>query len=352
MPLSALNHPATDPTPIFEHFRGSYGTELLTTAVAHLNVFDVAATNPCIPNELAAKLGLAARPAVVLFTALRAMKLLELDASGRLVPSAVAREHLVPGGPFFVGDYLGLAAQAPGVVGMIERLRTNRPYGAIDDDAGDGAAFIYRGGMPSAMEQEASARHLTLALAGRAKNVAPAVAARLDLAGAKTVLDLGGGTGIYSIGLVQKNPNVKAIVFDRPEVLKVAAEMTAAYGTSERVELVPGDMFADPLPTGCDVVLLSNILHDWDVAECEALLKRAAGALAPGGRIVIHDVFLDDALDGPLPIALYSAALFTLTEGRAYSAAEYRAMFGKIGFTAGDVVPTAIHCGLLVGSRG
>jgi len=352
MPLSALNHPATDPTPIFEHFRGSYGSELVTAAVAHFRLFEVAAAKSCTPSELAAQLGLAARPAVVLFTALRAMKLLELDAAGRLVPSASAREHLVPGGPFFVGDYLGLAAEAPGVVGMAERLRTNRPYGAKDDDTGDGAAFIYREGMPSAMEREASARHLTLALAGRAKNVAPAVAARLDLAGAKTVLDLGGGTGIYSIALVQQNPNVKAIVFDRPEVLKVAAEMTAAYGTSERVELVPGDMFADPLPTGCDVVLLSNILHDWDVAECEALLKRAVGALAPGGRIVIHDVFLDDALDGPLPISLYSAALFTLTEGRAYSAAEYRAMFGKIGFTAGDVVPTAIHCGLLVGSRG
>jgi predicted O-methyltransferase YrrM len=348
---SALNHPATDPTPIFEHFRGLYGTELLTAAVAHLKLFEVAAAGAHSPDELAAKLGLAARPAVVLFTALRAMKLLELDAQGKLVPTATAREHLVSGGAFFVGDYVGLAAEAPGTVGMVERLRTNRPYGAKDDDAGDGAAFIYREGMPSAMEQEASARHLTLALAGRAKNVAPAVAAKLDLTDAKTLLDLGGGTGIYSIALVQKNPALQAIVFDRPEVLKVAAEMTAAYGTTERVELAAGDMFADPLPTGVDVVLLSNILHDWDVPECRALLQRAAAALAPGGRIVIHDVFLDDALDGPLPIALYSAALFTLTEGRAYSAAEYRALLAEIGFTAGDVVPTAIHCGLLSAAR-
>lgn len=350
--LSALNTPSTDPTFIFEHFRGSYGTELLTAAVAHFQVFEVAAAASYTSDELAAKLGLAARPAAVLFTALRAMKLLELDSAGKLVPSAAAREHLVSGGAFFVGDYVGLAAEAPGTVGMVERLRTDRPYGAKDDDAGDGAAFIYREGMPSAMEQEASARHLTLALAGRAKNVAPAVAEKLNLAGARTVLDLGGGTGIYSIALVQKNPSVKAIVFDRPEVLKVAAEMTAAYGASDSVELAAGDMFADPLPAGCDVVLLSNILHDWDVPECRALLKRAADALAPGGRIVIHDVFLNDALDGPLPISLYSAALFTLTEGRAYSAGEYRALLAEIGFTAGDVVPTAIHCGLLVGTRG
>ncbi|MCE9603615.1 MAG: methyltransferase domain-containing protein [Planctomycetia bacterium] len=368
MPLSALTTPTTDPTPIFEHFRGSYGSELLTAAVAHFNLFEHAAAQPSRPAELAAKLGLAARPAVVLFTALRAMNLLELDGAGRILPTVVAREHLMAGGSFYVGDYLGLAAEAPGVVGMVERLRTNRPYGVAPPcepalptaSAGDGAAFIYREGMPSAMEQEASARHLTLALAGRAKNVAPAVAAQLNLDGAKILLDLGGGTGIYSIALVQKNPELKAIVFDRPEVLKVAAEMTAAYGVNERVELVPGDMFADPLPTGCDVVLLSNILHDWDLPECTTLLARAADALPPaeqgagqgaGGRIVIHDVFLNDALDGPLPIALYSAALFTLTEGRAYSANEYRAMLRSIGFTAGEVEPTAIHCGLLTGTR-
>lgn len=358
MSLSALIQPTTDPTPIFEHFRGSYGSELVTAAVAHLKLFEVVAAQPCSAEELAAKLGLAFRPAVVLFTALRAMKLLELNTAGRLAPTAIAREHLVAGGPFFVGDYLGLAAEAPGVVGMVERLRTNRPYGVAAphetssgaDEVGDGAAFIYRDGMPSAMEQEASARHLTLALAGRAKNVAPAVAAQLDLSGATTLLDLGGGTGIYSIALVQKNPHLKAVVFDRPEVLKVAAEMVEAYGVSDRVRLVPGDMFADPLPAGCDVVLLSNILHDWDVRECETLLRRSAGALGARGRIVIHDVFLNDDLDGPLPIALYSAALFTLTEGRAYSAAEYRGMLARVGFVAGDVVPTAIHCGLLSAS--
>jgi hypothetical protein len=62
-------------------------------------------------------------------------------------------------------------------------------------------------------------------------------------------------------------------------------------------------------------------------------------------------VFLNDALDGPLPVALYSAALFTLTEGRAYSAAEYRAWLTDAGLTPQPVVPTAIHCGVLAGVK-
>ncbi|MGC3966565.1 MAG: methyltransferase [Pirellulales bacterium] len=293
---------------------------------------------------------MAARPLVVLTTALRAMRLLDVDHERRFVLTPTAQEHLVCGKSLYVGDYVGLAAESPGVVGMVERLRTNRPWGA-NETSDDGAAFIYREGTPSAMEQEAKARHLTLALAGRAKNVAPALAANLSIVGARTLLDLGGGTGIYSIALVRQNPELRAVVFDRPEVLKVAAEMVAEYGVADRVQLQPGDMFVDPLPAGCDIVLLSNILHDWDVPECRTLVDRAAAALAPDGRLWIHDVFLNDALDGPLPIALYSAALFTLTEGRAYSAAEYRRMLTAANLKPGPLTPTAIHCGVLEGVK-
>jgi predicted O-methyltransferase YrrM len=226
---------------------------------------------------------------------------------------------------------------------MVERLRTNRP--AVTEGAG--TAFIYREGIASAMEQAESARHFTLALAGRAKNVAPSLATHLLMTEAKMLVDVGGGTGIYSIALLQENPGLRAVVFDRPEVLKVAAEMAAAYGVADRLHCQPGDMFRDPLPSGADTILLSNILHDWDVPECRTLIRKCAAALTPGGRLLVHDVFLDDNLGGPLAVALYSAALFTLTEGRAYSAAEYRAWLAEAGLKAGPVIPTLIHCGVL-----
>jgi ubiquinone/menaquinone biosynthesis C-methylase UbiE len=278
------------------------------------------------------------------------MDLLVMTADGRIDLSPAAREHLVPGAYFEVGGYIGLVADAPNVRALAERLRTNRPAGHRADD--EGAAFIFREGMESAMDREASARRLTLSLAGRAKNVAPYLAANLPLGHGKLLLDVGGGTGIYAIACVQQNPNLRAIVWDRPEVLKVAREMVAAYGVADRVDLVPGDMFADPVPAGVDVILLSNILHDWDVPECRVLLKRCAEALPAGGRVLIHDVFLDDDLGGPLPIALYSTALFTLTEGRAYSAGEYRGWLQEADLApAGRISPTLVHCGVLVGRK-
>jgi predicted O-methyltransferase YrrM len=226
---------------------------------------------------------------------------------------------------------------------MVARLKSNRPANA--DLPESGAAFIYRDGLRSAMEQRVSARHFTLALAGRAKNVAPYLARHLPMTEG-VLLDVGGGTGIYSIACLQAHPKLRAIVLDRPEVLRITQEFSQEYGVADRLECRPGDMFADPLPQA-DQVLLSNVLHDWDVPECRRLIARCADMLPAGGRLLIHDVFLNDDLGGPLPIALYSAALFTLTEGRAYSAAEYREWLTANHLAPESLHPTLIHCGLL-----
>jgi hypothetical protein len=343
-----LESPSVDPTPIFEIFRGNYATELLTAAVAHFHVFEQLGSGPVSFADLQNRLGLADRPCHVLVTALCAFGLLRSQA-GLLEMTDLAREHLVPGSPFDVSGYIGLAADSPGVREIVERLRTNRPAGEKPEEKG--AAFIYREGISSAMEEEASARHLTLALAGRARNVAPIFAQRAKLDSSRQLLDVGGGSGIYSIACLEQYPHLRAIVWDRPEVLKVAEELAQAQGVAERLECRPGDMFRDPVPDGADVILLSNVLHDWDVPECRALVKRCAVALPAGGRLLIHDVFLNDALDGPLPIALYSAALFTLTEGRAYSALEYHTWLSEVGLSAEEIVPTLIHCGILEGRK-
>jgi predicted O-methyltransferase YrrM len=348
MPLSALELPSLDPTPLFDLGRWSYGTELLTAAVTEFRLFERLQNGSKSFDALRLELGLEDRPAHVLFTALRAMKAIQIDPSGNLALTHLGRNYLLPDGKFYMGDYLGLNAASPGVKAMIERLKTNRPASAKPDE---GAAYIFREGLDSAMEQEKSARNLTLALAGRAKIVAPFVAQVVDLSQAKLLLDIGGGSGIYAIALLQKFPQLRAIIWDRPEVLKVALEYAADYGVADRLTCMSGDMFADPMPIEVDVMFLSNILHDWDVPECRTILKRCFDALPMGGRVVIHDVFLDDDLGGPLNLALYSAALFSLTEGRAYSEKEYRDWLETTGFRHGELKRTAVNCGVIEGTK-
>jgi SAM-dependent methyltransferase len=347
MPLKLLP-PASDPAAIFEIFRGNYAMELLTAAVAHFGVFEKLAAGPVATADLRREIGLGERQFSVLLTGLKALKLIE-EERGRLAATPLAREHLSPGGPLDVSDYIRLAADSPGVMTLVEHMRTSKLVGAAKDD--DRAVFIYRDGLESAMEEDGLARHFTLMLAGRAKNIAPVLAQTVDLSEAKCLLDIGGGTGLYSIAFLQRYPQLQAVVFDRPAVLKVAAEFAEQYGVADRLRCEAGNMFVDPLPAGCDCVLLSNVLHDWDIPECRQLVQRSADALPVGGRLLVHDAFLNDDYSGPLYPALFSVALMLLTEGRNYSGAEYKAWMREAGLTPGEPAATLVHSSVLSGRK-
>lgn len=334
----------TDPTSILEHYRGAYGTQLLVAAVAHFDLFSHLSSGPIHLEDLRETLQLRPRPFTVLTTALRAMDLLTVS-DGQVAATPHALAHLTAR-PFDMRDYIGLMATSPDVLAMVERLRSDRPAGSDDPE---GTAFIYREGVRSAMDTSDLARHFTLSLAGRARIVAPVLARQIAIPDdiETTLLDVGGGSGIYAIAMLARHPQLRATVIDRAEVLTVAREFAIRFGVDDRLELREGDMFQCEYPDA-DIVLLSNILHDWDVHECQELIRRCEAALNPGGRLLIHDVFLHDDHSGPLPIALYSAALFTLTEGRAYSVAEYREWLEEAGLTVSGPFSTAVHCGVLV----
>jgi hypothetical protein len=349
VPVSSTNLPVTDPQPIFDAYRGIYETALLTSAVSDFKLFAELARKPVNDAALQAALKIEQRPYQVLIVAMRAMGLVRRDALGVNHLTEVAREHLT-GSEFDISDYVSQVADNPAVRDITKRLRSNKPKGSEPDEQGVG--WIYREGVNSAMDQEAAARKLTLALAGRAKNVAPVFADRVPLGESKKLLDVGGGTGIYSIACVKRHPNLRAVVWDRPEVLKVAREFAEAAGVADRVELVVGDMFTDIPPAGCDVFLLSNILHDWDIPECRRIIDSLAMALPDDGRLMIHDALLNDDMDGPRRTAMYSANLFCLTEGRCYSGAEYRAWLKAAGLLIDTPsIPTLAACAVVIGTR-
>ena len=111
---------------------------------------------------------------------------------------------------------------------------------------------------------------------------------RLKFAGkAKRLLDVGAGHGSYSIALCRKYPQLKATLFDSAQALEVARRQVEVEGLGDRIDFVAGDFRTDELPSGYDVLLLFNILHGFRPEQNQALLKKAAGALAPGGRIAV-----------------------------------------------------------------
>jgi hypothetical protein len=286
---------------------------------------------------------------MVLFPALCAMGMLERGASGDLALTEQGR-YLTSTSTTNLSAYVGLEGNDPGVLEMVQRLKNDGPL-----DAPEGIAFVKEGNQPSPMDSPDMARFLTLGLSGRARHLSPVVAAAMPkLAG--HLLDVAGGTGLFTYEWLLANPKATATVVDRPHVLTVAAEFldefckngrNAADTVRQRVTYLPGDMLEDELPRS-DLLLAASLFHDWPTATCEKLAHRFAASLNPGGGLWVHDAFLNDTLDGPQAVTDYSAQLFWFTKGRCYSRQEYRTWLAKAGLVPTENnIPTLMDYGLI-----
>ena len=178
----------------------------------------------------------------------------------------------------------------------------------------------------------------------------------LDLTGRKTLLDVGGGPGSYSILLAQKNPELKATVFDLPEVVEIAREIISDFKMTDRVDTRGGSYMDDDLRnggSGYDAVLLSNMLHQEDPEVCKMILRKAGDALADDGVLVIQAMFLNSQKDGPVWPTLHSLLLSLVYHGgRAYSLDETLEMLGETGFTDWKVSrPSLLNAESLITAR-
>src|SRR6185503_11694732 len=135
---------------------------------------------------------------------------------------------------------------------------------------------------------------------------APALAAALDLTPARRLLDVGGGSGAHAIALARAWPDLACTIWEIPAVAALAARYVRAEdeAVQKRVACLAGDFWNDAWPAGFDAVLFSQILHDWPPEKGRWLLERARTALAPAGRVLIHEKLVGDDGSGPLANAL------------------------------------------------
>ncbi|MBL9134511.1 MAG: methyltransferase domain-containing protein [Verrucomicrobiales bacterium] len=337
---------ATDPFRLLRYRDGQYAAEFLATALLHLDLFTwIQGRGSANTASIRQEFGLAERPTDVLLTLLRAQELIRTHEDGRHELTTTAREYLVATSPWFLGPYYAPLRESPMVKNLLGVLRTGLPanWHAQKD----------RGNWHEAMRDEAFARDFTAVMncRGLALGQALAEAVRPLLAGRVRVLDVGGGSGVYSAAMVRAVPGLSATVLEQAPVDAIARRSIETWGLAGRVNVIGADMLSDPWPEDCDVHLISNVLHDWDVPEVAAILTRSARSLRPGGLLIIHDAFLNDAKSGPLPVAEYSVLLMHGTSGRCYSAREYGAVLEGLGMNPGSYQPTVADRGFMTAMK-
>ncbi|GAB3987207.1 methyltransferase [Spirosoma daeguense] len=338
-----------DLSPITRHLRAMYGSRLLIVAVHHIPVFETLANGALSVAELSKRLNLNERPANVLFPALCAMDLLAYNQAGELGITELGHYLIQSSTPNLTG-YVGLEKDDAGVIEMGVRLQNDGPL-----ETPDGISYVKEGEDPSPMDDPELSRKFTLGLAGRARHLSPIVASKITQRQGH-LLDVAGGTGLYTYEWLLKNPTSTATIFDRPAVLAVAEELLhefaltnreGAKSVAARVTFLAGDMLTDTLPK-VDILLAASLFHDWPTSTCQLLANRFAEALRPDGELWVHDAFLNDSLDGPLAVTDYSAQLFWGTKGRCYSRAEYQSWFVKAGLTpTNSAISTGLDYGLI-----
>jgi predicted O-methyltransferase YrrM len=181
---------------------------------------------------------------------------------------------------------------------------------------------------------------------------APIVVEAVGSAGVRRMLDVGGGSGAYSIAFAQANPALRAEILDLASVAPIAQKHIDGAGVGQRVSIRVGDLRSDKLGDGYDLVFVSAICHMLSPEENRNLFERANAALQPGGRIVIQDFILEPDKIAPKFAALFALNMLVGTQGgSSYSEPEYTGWLGDAGFKDIRHVRLAGTTGLMIASR-
>ena len=322
---------APTPAKIIEMASAFYESCVLFAA-SDLGVFGkLAGMKQADAGALARALGLSERGLRLLLDAGVAVGLLEKDGDlYRNTPEGAA--FLVPGAP---GDLSGAIRYNRDVYSAWGRLETLVRSGAPVEKP-----EIHLGKDPD------RTRTFVLAMHHRALGIGRAVIPHLDLGGWKTLLDVGGGPGTYSVLMAAANPGIRCTVLDLPEVVKIAADLVRQQGMAERVRMLAGDYRTTPFPGGNDGVHFFGVLHQESPDSIRALLRKAYAALRPGGVVNVMDMMTDATHTRPRFSALFAVNMaLTAEHGWVFSDAELRGWMEEAGFadfsvkTLGPVMP-------------
>jgi hypothetical protein len=311
-----------------QHLARAYTQSAVLYAAIDLDLFTHVAAGARDIASISTATGMTELNAERLVTVALAMGLLEdatVDGERRIVNAADCQKFLVKGTDRYAGAWMTFTRpEVPTWFAMTERLTDPTPpreLGLYDDLTVDAArkyhAATYSIGMG----------------AGRR------FCRQVDLTGRKKLLDLGGGSGAYSINAVQAFDGLHAVVFDLPPVTVVTQEYLDHNGVADRVSTHGGDFINDPLPAGCDVAVMASNLPIYSAENIAKVVAKTYDALEPGGEMHLVGETLEADGVGPLDAALWGLAELNYgSGGRAHSDAECIGYFEDAGFVDVDNV--------------
>jgi hypothetical protein len=334
--------PREDDRPLWDVVMSVAGYPMVLAA-RQMKLFELLAEKPLTLDEVCAAKHLPRRGAFAVLTLCASLRLVALR-DGRYSLTALAEDYLLPSSPTYFGWLYDVWTPLVAVFTpekLIKAVKTDSPQGPFADPAGAFGEWY--------AEQAAN-----FFRAMHSVSVGPSLEwpRRVDLSKNRMLLDVGGGSAVHSIGAVTVWPNLNATIFDKPTVCALAREFAERHGVSDRIATRAGDFFEDPFPSA-DIHFYSQIFHDWPADKCRLLARRSFENLPPGGRIIVHEVLLNDDLTGPFAAAALNITMLMAAPHGAeqLSGLQIREILEGAGFGSIEVIPSFGYWSIVTGVK-
>jgi SAM-dependent methyltransferase len=277
----------------------SFMENRILLSAAELNLFTILKTHPLSADEINEKTGGDSRSLTILLDALAAMGFLVKRDQKYCCGESAARF---------------LAADSPdSILPMVLHMaslwhRWSRLTDIVQGIEGPKEEFRFSRN-PDELRAFIGAMHVVSApLARKTAAIAKAESS-------KALLDVGGGSGSYTIAFLKAVPGMKATLFDLPEVIEMARERLEAEALLDRTTLFAGNFHEQELPRGNDLALISAVIHSNSPEQNLDLYGKVFRSLNPGGRILIRDHVMEPDRAHPKSGALFAVNMLVGTEG-------------------------------------
>jgi SAM-dependent methyltransferase len=292
-----------------------FWTSRVILTAAELDIFTLLDEGPSTSSELARRINSNARATDRLLNSLVALDFLEkqvnyfsLSAKGRFLSSRHP-QTILPSALYFSGLWQSWSQ-------LTSVVKTGEPVKRVEAEMDEARIKTFIGAM------DVVGRKLSIQLAEA-----------FDASRFKRFLDIGGASGTYTVAFLRKHPQMTAVLFDLPPVIPIARERMEAEGLTNRVDLAAGDYNKDAIPSGCDLALLSAIIHSNSLAENQNLFAKSFAALDPGGVLLIRDFIMDPSRTTPITGTLFALNMLVNTAaGDTYTFTEVSEVLQKVGF--------------------
>ena len=303
---------------------GFRGSKALLSAV-ELDLFTELAAIPLDGETLRRRLRLHERSARDFFDVLVALGMLR-RRNGLYANTPETGFYLDRNKPSYIGGLLRLANATiyPNWGKLTEALRTGKPQSGVADGE-DLFDMLYA--------DPAAAAGFAEAMTGASLPSAWALAKQFPWEEYDTFIDIGAAEGAAPVAIAQAHPHLSGGGFDLPEIQPIFEAYVARSGLADRLLFHPGDFFTDAIPSA-DVLVLGQILHDWNLEEKRNLLAKVHRALPEHGAVVVCDQMIDDERRQNAAGLLTSLSMLIATQGGFdYTVAECATWMHEAGFT-------------------